>query len=749
MKRLHLKIIARGKSFYYLFLSFMAVLFLCFLIMGGQFIHSSYKNFSNTEMMYQELAQQAMNSISVLVSDIDSYEETLRSYAQKTLTRLSTLDRDTFRTSDLSEFHHLYQISYNLINEVPGNAAYLYFKNSDYIMGNTYKEDIRETGEFDLLGISSADWEELTNASSTPVTFIQRTDQMNFSRLFIAKEIEPDVIFILAFPEGQLSAQMERHYLPEDSRVLMITENDQFVMSGESEEDLYPLSWETLKENTAEHFSFDNRSYYLYTQKMENISIKLAVLIPDTLRSQLIHSLAVTLPILFIIWLVCGGCISWFFSVRLYRPVLFLLRNLPFQDYSDHGKNDVARIQDLFNTLERKTESYKELLANSLFVRLLNHSLEWNEDVANILMEVEFPSDIESYLIFLISALPSADCKGNDEPLSVLESLSFQKTLRYALTDQGFASYVILSGGYFVGLIRLNNASEYPDLKKIQDLLPPDAAITLSVAVSSPHSSMTELPLGYSEALQTADHMMMETSLQPVCLYSDLKQPEPEKQNQFLASVQLLSNYIQSVNFDAAQKELQNICLLLGASPAANQTFQRNLSYLVQTITIAAGSIHPMDMQKFSDLQKQFPMDARSSVSGLCRQIQQFLSHLPSCLLSANNEEELLGQIIAYIQENHTDPSLSAGAVAEKFHVSISWLSIHFKSGTGIGFLDYLHGCRLAKAKELLYSTDINIKEIALMTGYTNSATFSRAFSRYEGVTPSWYRASRQQTDKP
>ena len=255
---------------------------------------------------------------------------------------------------------------------------------------------------------------------------------------------------------------------------------------------------------------------------------------------------------------------------------------------------------------------------------------------------------------------------------------------------------------------------------------------------------MNELPLAYSEALQAADHLFLVSSGQTVCFYSDLNYSVSEGQNQFLASIQLLSNYIQSGNFDAAVKETDNILLLSGKFSADRQILHRNLNYLAETVIIAAGSINSIDTQKFSLIQKQFPLDTHTSVSRLCEQIQLFLSHLPDCMLADDSEEETLNQIIQYVRENYTDSSLSASAVSDRFHVSISWLSVHFKSKAGIGFLDYVHGCRLAKAKDLLYSTNISIKEIALMTGYTNSATFSRAFSRYEGITPSWYRSSRQ-----
>ena len=751
MKKLHLRFVKRGRSFYYLLLSFMAVLFLCYLIMSAQFIHSTFENFDNTKNIYDKLAQKTMNSVSVLVSDIDIYEEHLKNYGGESLNQLASLNKEKFFSSDLSEFYRAYLITYNLSNQVPGNAVYLYFKNSDYIMGTTSIKDVRDTGEFELLGISEQDWQTLTDVSDTPVTFIQKTDQMDFSRLFISKEIESDVILILALPEEQLSLQMERHYLPENSHVLLITQNDQFVMSGTEDSEHISLTWEDLKESAEDTVSFDSTSYYLYTQKIAGNDIKLAVLIPDILKSQTMRSLLITLPVFFLIWLIFGGAVSWFFAVRLYRPVLFLLRNLPFRDYSEDKKSDLARIQDLVDSLQNKAKSYEEkldkqqeLLANSLFARLLNHSLDWNETIAEVLREADFPTDADQYMIFLVSTAPVADSHGNDEPLSVLEPLAFQNNIRQLLATDGYPGYVILSGGYFIGIISLRSETELPDFEKFQNLIPQEFAVTFSAAVSGIHKTMNELPLAYSEALQAADHLFLVSSGQTVCFYSDLNYSVSEGQNQFLASIQLLSNYIQSGNFDAAVKETDNILLLSGKFSADRQILHRNLNYLAETVIIAAGSINSIDTQKFSLIQKQFPLDTHTSVSRLCEQIQLFLSHLPDCMLADDSEEETLNQIIQYVRENYTDSSLSASAVSDRFHVSISWLSVHFKSKAGIGFLDYVHGCRLAKAKDLLYSTNISIKEIALMTGYTNSATFSRAFSRYEGITPSWYRSSRQ-----
>lgn len=753
MKKLKSNILKKGNHFYYLFLSFMAILFLCFLVMSAQFIHSNLQSFENTKIMYNELAEQAMNSISVLVSDLDNCAEKLKFYADDSLEELASMNREEFLASDLSGFYRLYLISYHLSNQVPGNVAYLYFKNSDYIMGINSIEDIRISGELDMLGIEQKDWESLINASSAPLTFIQKTDQMTFSRLFLSKEILSDVILIMALPEDPLSTQMKFHYLPENSHVLMITQNDQFVMSDTEYSNQISLGWDDLKENTVDTISFGDSSYYLYSQKIDDFNIKLAVLIPNVLKKQTFHSILVTLPAFFLIWLICGGCVSWFFAVHLYRPVLFLLRNLPFQDYSKSQKNDLTRIQDLVESLQNKAQSYEEtlnekkmLLANNIFARLLNHSLDWNEHISQILDEADFPVHSASYLIFLISANPAENSKGNDEPLCVLESLDFRNTLKQTWEQEGFSCYIILSNGYFIGIAETDHSEKTPDFKKIQQLLPADCAVCFSVAVSGIHNTMTELPLAYSEALQAADSLLLNDSDHIVCFYSELENSSFESQNPFLSGTLLLSNYIQSANFDAAEKELNNLILLLGKPSTPNRSFHRNLDYLIQTVMISAESIRSIDIQKLNEFKKEFSFDTHASAFALCQQLQTFVLHLPDFILSDNYEEEILQEIVTYIREKYTDPSLSAGAVADSFHVSLSWLSIHFKSATGLGFLDYVHKCRISEAKKLLSSTNISIKNIAEMVGYTNSATFSRAFSRYEGVTPSWYRSSRQNT---
>lgn len=63
-----------------------------------------------------------------------------------------------------------------------------------------------------------------------------------------------------------------------------------------------------------------------------------------------------------------------------------------------------------------------------------------------------------------------------------------------------------------------------------------------------------------------------------------------------------------------------------------------------------------------------------------------------------------------------------------------------FKTDTGLPPGEFLIRLRMEKARELLASTRLSVKEIRAITGYANSSTFISHFRRYFGLSPSEYR---------
>lgn len=78
--------------------------------------------------------------------------------------------------------------------------------------------------------------------------------------------------------------------------------------------------------------------------------------------------------------------------------------------------------------------------------------------------------------------------------------------------------------------------------------------------------------------------------------------------------------------------------------------------------------------------------------------------------------------------------------LADKLGISPQYLSRIFKEKYGMNFIDYITNKKLQHAKSLLINTEKSIKEISVITGYTDPNYFSRVFKKFMNVTPNKYR---------
>jgi len=96
-------------------------------------------------------------------------------------------------------------------------------------------------------------------------------------------------------------------------------------------------------------------------------------------------------------------------------------------------------------------------------------------------------------------------------------------------------------------------------------------------------------------------------------------------------------------------------------------------------------------------------------------------------------------QAVAHVRKNLSG-ELSIAAEAALVHMSESYFSRLFKSEMGVGFVDFVNGARIEKAKEMLVRTDLRIGEIAQAVGMDNPNYFSILFRKQVGMSPGEYR---------
>jgi len=100
-----------------------------------------------------------------------------------------------------------------------------------------------------------------------------------------------------------------------------------------------------------------------------------------------------------------------------------------------------------------------------------------------------------------------------------------------------------------------------------------------------------------------------------------------------------------------------------------------------------------------------------------------------------------ISRILEYVDENFQH-KLTLGELAEMENLSLSYLSHAFKDSMGMSFQEYLKQKRFENASRLLQSSEMNLLDISIASGFSDVRYMMKAFSEIAGCTPAEYRRS-------
>ena len=106
---------------------------------------------------------------------------------------------------------------------------------------------------------------------------------------------------------------------------------------------------------------------------------------------------------------------------------------------------------------------------------------------------------------------------------------------------------------------------------------------------------------------------------------------------------------------------------------------------------------------------------------------------------AAGTRDPIVAQALALLHEDPAAPWTVAG-LARRTHVSRATMAARFHAAVGQPPMAYLTTWRLALAADRLASSTATTAVIAEEVGYSNAFTFSAAFSRIYGISPTSYR---------
>lgn len=95
-----------------------------------------------------------------------------------------------------------------------------------------------------------------------------------------------------------------------------------------------------------------------------------------------------------------------------------------------------------------------------------------------------------------------------------------------------------------------------------------------------------------------------------------------------------------------------------------------------------------------------------------------------------------INEAIKYINE-HFHEQITTKHLSDLIHISEGHFCGLFKEATGVTAKEYINKVRVKNAEELILSTDMNISEAGMCSGFSDANYFTRMFKRYTGKVPS------------
>lgn len=165
---------------------------------------------------------------------------------------------------------------------------------------------------------------------------------------------------------------------------------------------------------------------------------------------------------------------------------------------------------------------------------------------------------------------------------------------------------------------------------------------------------------------------------------------------------------------------------------------------------------HTADLLPVQNLVESMVWSLLHNEADACRANQLRMALLLLDLLNHHECIEVQGELgqgspvvlaaLREIEDHCRDASLSR--VADRFHVSLPYLSALVRQATGNTFKELLQQKRLDRAQQLLSTTNLSVQAIAESVGYDTTSYFYSIYKKAFGITPKEYRNRLYNFDK-
>lgn len=529
----------------------------------------------------------------------------------------------------------------------------------------------------------------------------------------------------------------------------IISHNDKSLLFTDGKEQ--PFIKEILKKKTKEGYALHEvdgeRLIYTWSRSPQFTWWNVNIYSMDELMTKA-HTLQRSIILLTIIIIFVGAVLTVFLATWLSKPVRQLVRAVRARSsvLGLSNKNELVFLDAAFKRMqEEEEELYKLLKEREQDTRSLALQNLLRGEVTEQITEL-FPHP--HYLVAIISIDRYRRYVSHTNP----ETRSYHRYILISKSESLFpdtvqAKSVYQGDGCFVIVINYRQEEADSGLEDIHNALTVvrDSAAELlgysvTIGVSSQTESISMVTDKAAEAMEAIKHRMIEGSGGII-----FWKQETDRGKKYIYpsnSEGRIVNFLDTGDLDSIIKEL---ALIRDEIRSVDYISYDNILFIYNQLVgvtikhlrennISTARIFAGRRNIYSAIASIDTLDELEQyLHGFFGEIIQYLERNPG--------EVNYGERITRYLEEHFCEEIVFEDMAKEIGISYSYMRKIAYELTGKSLIDYTNMLRIQKAKQILMESTRSMTQIASEVGYYNVQSFNRFFRKYEGMSPSNYRA--------
>jgi two-component system, response regulator YesN len=531
-------------------------------------------------------------------------------------------------------------------------------------------------------------------------------------------------------------------YILDPNRNILVSENSGSSIKLHSINELTSY----FQRNGVQNIKLSGENYSIVNTKSDSTGWIFVTIMPTNQFFKKAIYMKTLILLIVLVLMVLGVGVAVTLSIHNYKPIkkleAIIKMQLP-QSTKKREKNEIDEITDTMayalnenKYLSEQITSQRPMIKDQIMLMLLHGRVTRKADIKTQLDNLNINLSGPLYNVMIISGF-----ENNKAGESTTYKDAVLDIVKQTLSESGTAYAVeIVHENVIALIVNLSGSEEQNEQQSVVSMnlyntLKDNINIPLFVGIGKSYNDIMYINRSFIEASAAIEYGEMKRD-NNIIFFTDIT--SFQKQYWYPAEEQM--RFLQSFKQGDRSVALENLERMLLNIKAKNISPAVLKCVSFDVINTVIKALHEINIELSSEELEEL-IDF-TSLEKLEYRLQIVLNKVCEFIDASrkNKSNELINNILEYINGNYMDCNISLDAIAQKFDLSLYYLSRFFKEQAGCNFIDYVTELRIKEAKRLLTTTKEPIKDIVNSVGYLDVASFARKFKRLEGLTPGQYR---------